>query len=178
MLDKSSFICYNGLTKKEKENKKMNNEVIKAMNKKSRKDSNLKKWWRKNDYKVWRVVLFPLWAFVWSRDKIKDYLNARTEWSESRADEILGYYVPRCADWDNEDKTFYLFDNGCGWSMGFAKKHLKLKDRRFWKLYASWGGGRVRRYLINSFELEGFTKEVGNCYDGWTEITFTMKAED
>lgn len=156
----------------------MNNEVIKAMNKKPRKESNFKKWWRKNSYKVWRIVLFPVWAFVWSRDKINDYLNSSTEWNESRANEILNYYIPRCADWDNEDKTFYLFDNGYGWSMGFAKKYLKLKDRRFWKLYASWCGGRVRDYLINNFELEGFTKEVGNCYDGWTEITFTMKIED
>ena len=156
----------------------MNNEVIKAMNKKPRKDSNFKKWWRKNGYKVWRVVLFPLWAFVWSRDKIKTYLNARTEWSESRANEILSYYVPRFADWDNEDKAFYFFDNGYGWSMSLAKKHLKLKDRRFWKLYASWGGGDVRDYLINNFELEGFTKKVRNGCDGWTEITFTMKAED
>ena len=157
----------------------MNNEVIKAMSKKSPKESNFKKWWRKNSYKVWRIVLFPVWAFVWSRDKIKTYLNSRTEWSESRANEILNYYIPRCANWDNEDKTFYFFDNGYGWSMGLAKKYLKPKDRRFWKLYASWCGGRVRDYLINNFELEGFTKEVGNCcYDGWTEITFTMKAED
>ncbi len=156
----------------------MNNEVIKAMNKKPRKDTALKKWWRKNGYKVLRVVLFPLWAFMWSRDKINTYLNSRTEWSESRADEILNYYVPRFSDWDSEDKTFYLFDNGCGWLMGFAKKYLKLKDRWFWKRYASWGGGDVRRYLINNFELEGFTKEVGNCWDGWTEITFTMKTED
>lgn len=178
MLDKSGLICYNELTKKEKENKKMNNEVIKAMNKKPRKDTALKKWWRKNGYKVWRVVLFPLWAFVWSRDKIRTYLNSRTEWSESRANEILNYYVPRFADWDKEDKTFYFFDNGYGWSMRPAKKHLKLKDRRFWKLHASWGGGHVRDYLINNFELDGFTKKVGNCWDGWTEITFTMKTED
>ncbi len=156
----------------------MNNEVIKAINGKSSKESNFKKWWRKNGYKVWRIVLFPLWAFVWSRDKIKTYLNSRTEWSESKANEILNYYVPRYAEWDNKDKTFYLFDNGYGWSMDLAKKYLKLKDRRFWKLYASWGGGRVRDYLINNFELEGFTKKVGLCYDGWTEITFTMTTED
>ena len=153
----------------------MNDEVIKAINKKSREDTAFKKWWRKNDYKVWRVVLFPLWAYSRGRDKIKNYLNSRTEWSESRANEILSYYIPRYADWDNEDKTFYFFDNGYGWQMGFAKKHLKFKDRRFWKLYASWGGSRVREYLINNFELDGFTKEVGNCYDGWTEITFTIK---
>lgn len=153
----------------------MNNEVIKAMNKQPHKESNLEKWWRKNGYKVWRIVLFPLWAYVWSRDKIKTYLDSRTEWSESRANEILNYYIPHRAHWDGEDKTFYLFDNGLGWSMHFAKKHLKLKDRRFWKLYASWGGGYVRKYLINNFELEGFTKKVGNCYDGWTELTFTIK---
>lgn len=156
----------------------MNNEVIKAMNKKTRKGSNFKKWWRKNGYKVWRIVLFPLWACVWSKDKIKAYLNSRTEWNEDRVNEILNYYVPRYAKWNNEDKTFYFFDNGYGWSMSFAKKHLKLKDRRFWKLYASWFGGRIRDYLINNFELEGFTKEVGNCDEGWTEITFTMKSEN
>ena len=111
----------------------MNNEVIKAMNKKPRTESNFKKWWRKNGYKVWRVVLFPLWVFVWSRDKIKTYLNSRTEWSESRADEILNYYVPRCADWDNEDKTFYFFDNGRGWSMSFAKKYLVFLIILNWK---------------------------------------------
>lgn len=156
----------------------MNNEVIKAMNKKSTKESNFKKWWRKNSYKVWRVVFFPVWAFVWSKDKIKAYLNSCTEWSERRANEILNYYIPRYAEWDNKDKTFYFFDNGYGWSMGLAKKYLKLKDRRFWKLYAGWGGGQVRDYLIDNFELEGFTKKIGNCYDGWTEVTFTMKAED
>lgn len=153
----------------------MNNEVIKAMNKKSRKDTTFKKWWRKNSYKVWRVVLFPLWAFVWSRDKIRTYLNSRTEWSEDRANEILSYYVPRYAQWDSKDKTFYLFDNGRGWSIGFAKKYLKLKDRRFWKLYTGWYGGKIRNYLINNFELEGFSKEIGNCYDGFTEITFAIK---
>jgi hypothetical protein len=103
--------------------------------------------------------------------------DTRTEW-ESRADEILSYYVPSYAHWDNKNKTLYFFDNGYGWSMYFAKKHLKLKDRKFWKLHAGCGGWRIRKYLIDKFELEGFTKEVGNCYDGWTEITFRMKTED
>lgn len=153
----------------------MNNEIIKAMNKKPHKETNLEKWWRKNSYRVWRVVLFPIWFYVWSSDKIKTYLNSHTEWSESRANEILNYYIPRCADWDNENKIFYYFNNGYGWSMHFAKKYLKLKDRRFWKLYAGCSGWRIRGYLINNFELDGFTKEVGNCWEGWTEIIFTMK---
>ena len=153
----------------------MNNEVVKAMNRKPSKESNFKKWWSKNGYKVWRIVLFPIWAYVWSKEKIEKRLNAQNAWSEERAKEILNYYIPRCAHWNNENKTFYYFNNGYGWEMHFAKRHLKRQDRRFWNLYAAW---RIRPYLINTYQLEGFTKTIGNCYDGWTEITFRMKTED
>ena len=96
----------------------MNKEVIKAMNKKepSERVKAFKKWWEKNGYKVMRVVLFPIWAYVKITEAIEKYLNSRNEWSEARADEILNYYVPHFAEWDAEKKTFYFFDNGYGWA--------------------------------------------------------------
>ena len=105
----------------------------------------------------------------------KKWLDNREVWSEERANKILNYYIPRRAEWDNEDKTFYFFDNGYGWGMSFAKKYLKRKDRRFWEVWNGWCGGEIRLYLINHFELEGFTKEVRNCENSWTDIIFTMK---
>ena len=152
----------------------MNNEVIKAMNKKENRFNAIKKWWDKNGYKAMRVVLFPIWLGIKTKEKITSYLNSREEWSEERVKEILNYYIPRLADWDEEDKCFYFFDNGYGWSIGLAKKYLKRKDRRFWNIHNDWCGGKIRSYLINEFELEGFKKEVGDCSNGWTEITFTM----
>ena len=155
----------------------MNQEVIKAMNKKTSKLDTIKKWWKKNGYKVRRVVFFPVWFAVLANDKINKWLNSQNAWDEKRANEILNYYIPRTAQWDAESKSFYFFDNGYGWSIGLAKKYLKLKDRRFWKVNACFGGFKVRDYLINNFELDGFTKEVENECEGWTEITFTMKEE-
>ena len=152
----------------------MNKEVVKAMNKKENRFNAITKWWDKNGYKVMRVVLFPVWFGIKAKEKITSYLNSREEWSEERVKEILNYYIPRLADWDEEDKSFYFFDNGYGWSIGLAKKYLKRKDRRFWNIYNGWNGGKIRSYLIDEFELEGFEKEVGNCSDGWTEITFRM----
>lgn len=152
----------------------MNKEVIKAMNKKENRFNAIKKWWDKNGYKVMRVVLFPIWFGIKTKEKITSYLNSREEWSEERVKEILNYYIPRLADWDEEDKCFYFFDNGYGWSIGLAKKYLKRKDRRFWNIHNGWGGGKIRSYLIDEFELEGFKKEVGNCSDGWTEIAFRL----
>ena len=155
----------------------MNKEVIKAMNKKepSEKVKAFKKWWKKNGYKVLRIIFFPIWAYVWSEDKIRHYLNGRTKWSEARAAEILNYYIPRRGKWDAEKKTFYFFDNGLGWAPGLANKYLKLKDRRFWRLYGGVGGYKMKDYLVESFQLDGFTKEVlCSGYDDPTEIIFRM----
>ena len=150
----------------------MNAEIIKAMNKKEKKHT-FRKWWNKNSYKVYRVIFFPIWIGTIIIDKTNKYLNSRQKWSEERAKEILNYYIPRRAEWCEEDKTFYFFDNGMGWG-NLAKRYLKRKDRRWWNLHRGWIGGKIRDYLLNEFELEGFTKEIGNCYDGWTEVSFTL----
>lgn len=153
----------------------MNNEVVKAMQ--GKKEHKARKWWRKNSYKIWRVVLFPLWMGELLRNEINKSLNSKQKWSEERANEIFNYYIPRCAEWDEKEQCFYFFDNGLGWNLALAKKFLKRKDRRFWKVNCCWWGGKMREYLIEKFQLEGFTKEVSNVIDssaGWTEITFKL----
>lgn len=149
----------------------MNAEIIKAMNRKNEKHP-IRNWWHKNGYKVMRVILFPIWIPVWAVDKIQNKMYVRTEWSDERANKILSYYVPRKCSWNEEEQELYFFDNGYGWSISHAKKYLKRKDRRFWNKFNGWCGGRIREYLLNTFELEGFTKKLGNCEDGWTEISF------
>ena len=156
----------------------MNNEVIKAMNKKETKIDKIRKWWGKNGYKVMRIILFPIWWGIKAEEKIDAYLDSRNTWSEERANEILSYYIPRNANWDAEKKSFYFYDNGMGWNLRCRQKRVKLKDRRWWKKYTRVWGGKVRTYLIEKFELEGFEKTVENTYDFCeTEVTFKMIEE-
>lgn len=153
----------------------MNAEVIKAMNKTEKQENKIRKWWKANGYKVWRVILFPYVLGHFAKEKIEKYLNSRNKWNEERAKEIFDYYIPRRAHWNDEDKSFYFFDNGYGWSICSAKRYLKRKDRRFWDNYNGFWGSKLRTYLIEKFELEGFTKIVGNCNEGWTEVEFVLK---
>ena len=155
----------------------MNAEIIKAMNKKETKIDKIRKWWSKNGYKVMRVILFPIWWGIKAEEKIDAYLDSRNTWSEERANEILSYYIPRNAKWNAENKSFYFYDNGMGWGMRCRQKTIKLKDRRWWENYTHAWGGRVRLYLIEKFELEGFEKTVGNTDDFCTEVTFKMIEE-
>lgn len=155
----------------------MNAEIIKAMNKKETKIDKIRKWWSNNGYKVMRVILFPLWLGLKAKEKIDAYLDSRNTWSEERANEILSYYIPRNSDWNAEDKSFYFYDNGMGWDLRCRQKRVKLKDRRWWKIHTRVWGGKVRDYLIEKFELEGFEKTVGETYDFHTEVTFKMIEE-
>lgn len=148
----------------------MNEEMIKAMNRKEQKHS-FRKWWSKNGYKVLRVILFPIWIFGLLQEKITKWLNGRQSWNEQRATEILNYYIPRKAEWCAEEKTFYFFDNGYGWNMHLAKRHLKRKDRRFFEVNKI----QIRRFLIDTFNLENCIKEIGDCSNGWTEIDFKLQ---
>jgi len=148
----------------------MNKEILKAMQ--GKKEHKVRKWWNKNGYKVLRVILFPLWIGSILLKKIRAWLNSREVWNEERATKILNYYIPRASEWDAKDKSFYFFDNGLGWNYRLAKRYLKRKDRRFWKVHCAWWGGEMRRFLIDKFELEGFTKEQGNCSEDQTEIYF------
>ena len=152
----------------------MNKEIIKAMNKKETAVDHFNKWWRKNGYKVLRIVLFPVWGCVWTANKIENYLNSKCGWSEERANEILSYYIPRKAKWDAEKKCFYFADNGMGWGMKCHQRKLKLRDRRWWNCNRGFCGGKIRTYLINQFEMEGFRKEVDDIYDQWAEVTFYL----
>ena len=88
----------------------MNKEVLKAISKKEKKTSNLKKWWNKNNYKVYRVLFFYIYLPSVAYEKIKKYIHKQIVWSEERATEILNYYIPRSSEWDDEKKEFFFFD--------------------------------------------------------------------
>lgn len=154
----------------------MNAEIIKAMNRKNEKHP-IHDWWKKNGYKVMCVVLFPVWGCMYAHNKIKSMLDAQTKWSEERVNEILNYYVPRYSSWDEVNQELYFFDNGYGWAISLSKKYLKFKDRRFWRKFNGWNGGKIREYLMDTFELEGFIKKLGDCENGLTEIYFKKNEE-
>ena len=152
----------------------MNKEVIKAMNKKKTVIDRFGKWWKNNGYKVMKVILFPIWACLWAKGEIENYLNSKCEWSEERANEILSYYIPRKSEWHEDEKCFYFADNGMGWGMSYNKKFIKFRDRRWWNCNRGFWGGKIKTYLIEQFEMEGFRKEVIDNYDQWAEITFYL----
>lgn len=157
------------------EKKKKNEAIMKIIHKKKCKANH---WWYKNKDKITRIIIFPVHCIDYLKDVINEYLDKKQTWNENRAIEILNYYVPRYSDWDEKNKCFYFSDTGMGWHIWNAKKYLRRKDRRFWKVYSKVYGGAMRDFLINNFQLSGFTKHVYECMDAFeTYITFTFNPD-
>lgn len=153
----------------------MDKEIKKAMNRKNNVFHRLAKWYWKNGYKISRAILFPVWIAIIIKNKVRTYFYSQTEWSEEKAHEILNYYIPRNARWEEDNEAFYFIDNGSGWQMPCNKRKIKLKDRLFWNKFTSAWGGEIRKYLIEKFELGGFIKEVGDTDMFWTDLTFILE---
>ena len=154
----------------------MNKEVIKAMNRKENRIDKIHCWWDNNNYKIFRVIFFPIVFFIFLKEKYIEWCNSRISWDTARAKEIFDYYIPHKSEWNSKYKCFYFFNNSYDWTYKYSKRYIKLKDRRFWcKFTNGWCGEKMRNYLIKEYELEGFEKEIESTYDGGTEINFYLK---
>lgn len=159
----------------------MNKEVVKAMHRDHKPTGyfifkcRIRIWWRKNKYKIIRIIFFPIWVvdYLWHKYKLWRY--QQEEWSDERTTEILNYYIPRTSKWDKKEQALFYDDNGYGWLKNTKK--IRFKDRFYWKKYTDVFGGEIKKFLIQHFELEGFEKEIGIC-DAWqTQVGFYLIKE-
>lgn len=132
----------------------------------------IRTWWRKNDYKVWRVILFPLYFLELARQKLEKIQYNKMEWREEEAKRIFDKYLPRRVKSDmDEDGSFLVceyagdFHPGVDILWGFDT-HMTKKDKNyFWKFYNNF-----KKYLLSKdgYQIEGYKKIH---YDDWKEFS-------
>ena len=146
-------------------------------NKTAFRNNKLFKWWRKNSYKVWRVVLFPVWICVLALDKYKHYryksLTFSEEYCKKCIDKILPKFVihynedPQCIlISDCDDFGYIMFVDLCGiHNYCYAEKHGCKKEIRFTRKFVE----QTRKYIIEKYEINGYNKMVLTNYKEWNE---------
>ena len=147
----------------------MKNEIEKQVAKKQRRENNkLRKWWNRNDYKVWRVLLFWIWIpmKLFGEINIKQYKQIK--YSEKTAkkylDKVLPYLVAR---WREEPDCFLFTTAGDMGGIQFrALMSLPSKYRKqrryFTKFYQE-----VQAYIVRTYEIDGYEKYPILTYDDW-----------
>lgn len=145
------------------------NKIEKQVAKQQRRDNNkLRKWWSRNSYKVWRVLLFWIWIPIMLLDKknIKQYdeMRYREETTKKYLDKVLPYLV---SYWD-EDPSCFLFTTASDMGginfralMSLHRRYRK-QERYFIKFYEE-----VQAYIVRTYEIDGYAKFPIMTYDDW-----------
>lgn len=142
----------------------MKNNFDKAF---SRKTTNRKPWYiiktKKWECPFWLSFLIPI-AMI--EEALTKWADNRRKWSTEKADRILRYSFPRGAEVNHEEQTIgrYIRSWWFNWST-YAKWYDKKWCRKF--------STQLKKYCIEEFEMEGYTKIV-EIEDGgeWTWVAF------
>jgi hypothetical protein len=136
------------------------NKIEKQVNRKKRRENNkLRKWWRKNDYKVWRILLFWLWLPIKLFDDTdkKRYkaIQYNDEITKKYLDKVLPYLV---SYWREESDCFLITSAGDMGGINFKAlmylpRRYRKQQRYFVKFYEE-----VKTYIVRTFEIDGYKK--------------------
>ena len=155
------FACYcNGLTQKVVITLNSIEKQFKKNEKK--KNSAIRNWWRKNDYKVYRVLLFYVYIPVYFYEKAKktryDSMKYSDELTKKYLDKVLPKLVARYEESPNEILFHNTEDFGgirFYWDLcsNYMRKKFKKETRYFTKF-----DSKVREYIIDEYTIDGYEK--------------------
>jgi len=115
-------------------------------------ESSAKKWWRTNRYKVLRIILFPIWIVVLAKNEVDESLYRNAQWSESRADRIIGKIVPQKLEvCDNE--LCYCLEWSEPWTNSAC---LHFGDKIFGRKFSH----EIAKYLKENYQVDGYKKRL------------------
>lgn len=123
-------------------------------------ERSVRKWWDNNSYKVFRMILFPVWLFILVRERHDTYLRKKAAFSKERAKALLDKYLPKI--FANElkyesDGVLLTNSDDFGYQLGFRtdlkiprrkRKDIIFRDKFF---------PQILEYLWNEYEIEGWT---------------------
>lgn len=147
----------------------MKNKIEKQIAKKQRRENNkLRKWWRNNSYKVWRVLLFWLWIPLWLLNQRynKQYKVMRysEETTKKYLDKVLPYLV---SYWGEEPNCFLITDAGDMGGVRFQAlmslpSRYHKQERYFIKFYQE-----VKAFIVRTYQVDGYDKFPILTYSDW-----------
>ncbi len=149
--------------------KKITSKIEKQVAKKQRKENNkLRKWWRKNDYKVWRVLLFWIWIPIVLLNKRDDKQYKAMQYSDETTKKYLDKVLPHLVSyWGEEANCFLVTDAGDFGGIQFRAlmslpTRYRKQERYFVKFYQE-----VKAFIVRTYQVDGYEKFKILTYSDW-----------
>ena len=119
----------------------------------------VRKWWSKNGYKVWRVVLFPAWIHYAlkekSNNKLHDELKFSTDMCKTYLDKVMPIMV---AHYCEDASCFLISDSDYMGDISFSNFRNRAKVNKKYTRFFLKFSKQVREYILNEYQIDGYEK--------------------
>jgi hypothetical protein len=147
----------------------MNNKIIEAKEKADRKRP-IRTWWRKNNYKVLRIIFFPFWIAMILHEKYKDKSYATLSWSEEICKQYLDKALPKMVVHYCEDaKTFLISNADDMGDIEFRDLWDYRKQNKKYKRFFVKFDNQVKEYILNNYTIDGYSKITLTNWTHWDQ---------
>lgn len=136
-----------------------------------REPSHLTKWWHKNNYKVWRVVLFPLWIADIIQDKRSP--SHYTLADMPKVYKVMDKCLPKIIKHEcNRVDTIAIHIRGnVDGRISFSQDSLTYcpkVPRRYRRFFANLNW-EVKQHIWDYYFISGYTKTILDSKEKWRE---------
>lgn len=145
-------------------------KIERAAEEKERQNRGFRSWWRKNGYKVCRVVLFPIWICVLCKEKYAKYRSEHFTEDVSKTKRYIDKAIPKLVKHYVEDPSCILISFGSfGYYGDFSTEDFKNKfvvGHRIAQYFYDIGYYR-RRDMLLDYDIDGYEKMVIDNWIKW-----------
>ena len=108
-------------------------------------------------------LLYPLGVLVVLYEEHKSRKYKEMEWSESKAEVMANRYFGKVCDIDDDGSLWYCTEWG--------NTIWRNRSNRFDKRWLNKFGHKMHTYIVETFEIEGYKKDVeSNYYESWVHF--------
>lgn len=128
----------------------------------------IKKVYHYKNFTTKHWFFYPLMIVCWWYDKFTDKIQERRKWNEKRTIRILNYAFPKGAFISKKNQTITRYITT--WQFKWY-----LITRAIDGNYCRKFNDKITDYLINNYEIKGYTKTIENDEDEPYEYTIIFK---
>ena len=145
-------------------------QLDKRINKNNIRNATFFKWWRKNDYKVYRVIFFPIYIIQVIREKCHKISYEKLQFSNEQSKKLIdkelsrlvAYEIDRGFSSKDEEIAICTSDD---FGISFSSFGLWYRGRnKSAKNYFLKFSSEIKEFIINEYTIEGYQKMV---IDNW-----------
>ena len=150
-------------------------QLNKRISKNNIRNATFFKWWRKNDYKIYCIIFFPIYIIQLIREKYNENSYEKLQFSNEKNKKLIDAELSRLVAIDikcnlasEDDEIVICTDRDFGIDFSSFGAWYRGKNKKT-KSYFLKFSSEIKEFIINEYTIDGYQKMVIDNWIKWDQ---------